>query len=141
VLAAVKAFNWLQSIVTRFSGDEGLELFEARLTVLRKEPSFPRPRKQNTNLKSSASFSVSLGRAGDLEVTGLLTNDTIPCFLRPSFLNSCSQMTYGVHLIEVYVADEASLISNYARYRTMQSVHCITAYLTRSQFNVCDCRI
>lgn len=52
-------------------------LFEARLTVLRKEPSFSRPRKQNINSKSSVSFGVSLGRAGGLEVADLLANDSI----------------------------------------------------------------
>jgi hypothetical protein len=51
VLAAVKAFNRPQLIVTRFSDSEWLELFEARLTVLRKEPSFARPRKQNMHSK------------------------------------------------------------------------------------------
>lgn len=121
MLATVKAFNWPRSIVTRFSGDEGLELFEARLTVLRKEPSFPRPRKQNINSKSSVSFSVSLGRARNLEVAGLLTNDSIGTLFRKktSFLGTAVfKRLMASHLIEVHVADEGSHISNRARYRT-----------------------
>jgi hypothetical protein len=55
----------------------GWSFFEARLTVLRKEPSFSQPKKQNINSKPSVSFGVSLAEPGDLEVAGLLTNASI----------------------------------------------------------------
>ena len=67
-------FNWSPSIVTRFSGGNGLELFEAGVTVLRKDPSFPRPQTQRPNTVTAVSFNVSLSRAGVLEVPALNTS-------------------------------------------------------------------
>ena len=124
MLSAVKTFNWPPSIITRFSGDDGLELFEARLTVLRKEPSFPRPRNLANNSTTAVCFDVSLSRAGDLEVIGLLPNDPLGVLFpdKTSFFGTPNvQTSCGVHPILVYIEREGRLISRTTQHRTTES--------------------
>jgi hypothetical protein len=131
MLAAVKGFDWPRFIVTRFSGDDGLDLFEARLTVLRREPSFPRPRHQKINSNTDVSFTVSLNRGGDLEVASPLPDDRIGVVFpdRAGLFGSNNIQTGNpIVPIKVHVDSETCLISSKTCRSTTRAVQRAAAY-------------
>ena len=131
ILSAVKTFSCAPSIVTRFSGDNGLELFEARMTVLRKEPSFPQPQTQGSNSVTAVAFNVSLSRAGVLEVATLTTSVGVSILFpdKMSFFGTTNvRSSHGFQPIQVYMDTEPCLISNKTQHRTTQSMHLAAAH-------------